>query len=166
MQCTFLHILNFPTYIFILCVASCILYFPACVVRCFMYFVFSCLRCALLHVFCIFLPALRTVSCIMSCFTHAKSHFGHIPDFLEFYIQNFFVFMTDKWCFPLFLDIKSLTFLIYVQFSSNSIPFSPTLSLILDISCHFLFFISNFCPAKFFFHLHRPWLWIFPAIFS
>lgn len=78
-----------------------------------------------------------------------------------------FLWLTNRYpYFPFLLDIKSLTLLVYVQFSSDSIPFSHTLSLILDISCHFLFFISNFYPAKFVFHLHRPWLWIFPAIFS
>ena len=78
-----------------------------------------------------------------------------------------FLWLTIRYpYFPFLLDIKSLTLLVYVQFSSDSIPFSHTLSLILDISCHFLFFISNFYPVKFVFHLHRPWLWIFPAIFS
>ena len=143
MYCAWFHVLYLVSYIafcFMHCVLFYVLHFASCIVFCFMY--------------CILLHALCSVLCIACCFVHAKSHFGHIPDFLGFYIQNFFVFKIDKWCFPLFLDIKSLTFLIYIQFSSDSIPFSHTLSLILDISCHFLFFISNFYPAQFFFHLH------------
>ena len=143
MQCGFLHILNFPAYI----------------VHRFMYCIFLHVLCAVFvccFIYCILLHALCSVLCIAFCFIHAKSHFGHISGFLRFYIQNFFILRMDSLYFPFLLDIKSLTLLVYVQFSSDSIPFSHTLSLILDISCHFLFFISNFYPAKFVFHLHRP----------
>lgn len=142
MQCAFLHILNFPAYI----------------VHRFMYCIFLHVLCAVFvycFIYCILLHALCSVLCIAFCFIHAKSHFGHISGFLTIYIQNFFVLRINNLYFPFLLDIKSLTSLIYVQFSSDSITFPPTLSLILDISCHFLFYISNSYPAQFFFHLHR-----------
>ena len=63
-----------------------------------------------------------------------------------------FLWLTNRYpYFPFLLDIKSLTLLVYVQFSSDSIPLSPTLSLILDISCYFLMIMSNFHLAKLFF---------------
>ena len=78
-----------------------------------------------------------------------------------------FLWLTNRYpYFPFLLDIKSLTLLVYVQFSSDSIPLSPTLSLILDISCYFLMIMSNFHLAKLFFHLLRSSFWIFPAVFS
>ena len=141
MQCGFLHILNFPAYI----------------VHRFMYCIFLHVLCAVFvccFIYCILLHALCSVLCIAFCFIHAKSHFGHISDFLRFYIQNFFILRMDSLYFPFLLDIKSLTSLIYVQFSSDSIPFSPTLLFILDVSCYFLMIMSNFYPAQFFFHLH------------
>ena len=174
MQCGFLHILNFPAcivhrfmyciFLHVLCIHSCLI-FPAYIAYWFIY-------CVLIHVLridsCI---ALGLMSCVLFpyiplCFMNSKSHFGHISSFFKFYIQNFFVLRINNLYFPFLLDIKSPTSLIYVQFSPDSIPFSPALSLILDISCHFLFFISNSYPAQFFFHLHRSWLWTFPTIFS
>ena len=159
MQCGFLHILS---------IDSCIV-FPAYIVYWFMYCIFLHVLCAVFvccFIYCILLHALCSVLCIAFCFIHAKSHFGHISGFLTIYIQNFFVLRINNLYFPFLLDIKSLTSLIYVQFSPDSIAFPPTLSLILDISCNFLFFISNSYPAQFFFHLHRSWLWTFPTIFS
>ena len=187
MQCSFLHILNFP----------------ACIVHCFMY-CFSCIYCVLLHVLrltpcivCCVMPCAWLHACVLChalcltpypcavlchglCLTPCPVCHSIYPIFLHAcqvsfwtYIWFFkmiypkFLWLTNRYpYFPFLLDIKSLTLLVYVQFSSDSIPFSHTLSLILDNSCHFLFFISNFYPAKFVFHLHRPWLWIFPAIFS
>ena len=137
MQCSFLHILNFPTYI----------------VHRFMY-CFSCIYCVLLHV-------LRLTPCIACCVTacawlHVRVPF-HISHFascmpsliLDIYlvfkiIYPKFLWLTNRYpYFPFLLDIKSLTLLVYVQFSSDSIPLSPTLSLILDISCYFLMIMSN-----------------------
>ena len=160
MQCSFLHILNFPTYI----------------VHRFMY-CFSCIYCVLLHV-------LRLTPCIACCVTacawlHVRVPF-HISHFascmpsliLDIYlvfkiIYPKFLWLTNRYpYFPFLLDIKSLTLLVYVQFSSDSIPLSPTLSLILDISCYFLMIMSNFHLAKLFFHLLCSSFWIFPAIFS
>ena len=133
--------------------------------------------CMLCHALCL-TPCLYAVSWLMldsmsvchsiyPIFLHAcqASFWTYIWVFNNLYPK--FLWLTNRYpYFPFLLDIKSLTLLVYVQFSSDSIPFSHTSSLILDISCHFLFFISNFYPAKFVFHLHRPWLWIFPAIFS
>ena len=144
MYCVLIHAVCFSPYIefsCMYCASLHVLYFPACIVCCVM-------ACAWLHALC-------AISYIPFCFMHTKFHFGHISVFLRINIQNFFVFRIDNLYFPLLLDIQSLTSLIYVQFSLDSIPFSHTLSLILDISCHFLFFISNFYPAQFFFHPHR-----------
>lgn len=148
MSCVLIHAVWFPPYIefpCIYCASLHVLYFPACIAYRFMY-CFSCMYCV---------QFLYAVSYIAFCFIHAKSHFGHISGFLTIYIQNFFVLRINNLYFPFLLDIKSLTSLIYVQFSPDSIAFPPTLSLILDISCNFLFFISNSYPAQFFFHLHR-----------
>ena len=142
----------------IYCVLIHVLYFPACIAYRFMYCIFLHVLCAVFvccFIYCILLHALCSVLCIAFCFIHAKSHFGHISGFLTIYIQNFFVLRMDSLYFPFLLDIKSLTLLVYVQFSSDSITFPSTLSLILDISCNFLFYISNSYPAQFFFHLHR-----------
>ena len=214
MQCSFLHILNFPTYIvhrfmycfflYILCAASCLtLGFMYCVllhvlrltpcpvccvvsrltldphacVLCHGLCLTPCPCAVLCHALCL-TPCLYAVSWLMldpmsvchsiySIFLHAcqVSFWTYICFFKMIYPK--FLWLTNRYpYFPFLLDIKSLTLLVYVQFSSDSIPFSHTLSLILDISCHFLFFISNFYPAKFVSHLHRPWLWIFPTIFS
>ena len=161
MSCVLIHAVWFPPYIefpCMYCASLHVLYFPACIVCCF------CMLFHILHfascimfcfIYCILLHALCSVLCIAFCFIHAKSHFGHISGFLTIYIQNFFVLRINNLYFPFLLDIKSLTSLIYVQFSPDSITFPPTLSLILDISCNFLFFISNSYPAQFFFHLHR-----------
>lgn len=163
MYCILIHAVWFPPYIefpCIYCASLHVLYFPACIAYRFMY-CFSCMYCVLIHILridsCI---ALGLMSCVLFpyiplCFMNSKSHFGHISSFFKFYIQNFFVLRINNLYFPFLLDIKSLTSLIYVQFSPDSIAFPPTLSLILDISCHFLFFISNSYPAQFFFHLHR-----------
>ena len=132
MSCVLIHAVWFPPYIVhcfmycfscIYCVLIHVLYFPACIVCCFIYFI-------LLHALC-------SVLCIAFCFIHAKSHFGHISGFLTIYIQNFFVLRINNLYFPFLLDIKSLTSLIYVQFSPDSIAFPPALLLILDISCYF-----------------------------
>ena len=156
MSCVLIHAVWFPPYIefpCIYCASLHVLYFPACIVYRFMYCIFLHVLCAVFvccFIYCILLHALCSVLCIAFCFIHAKSHFGHISGFLTIYIQNFFVLRINNLYFPFLLDIKSLTSLIYVQFSSDSIAFPPTLSLILDISCNFLFFISNSYPAQFF----------------
>ena len=186
MQCSFLHILNFPTYIvhrfmycfflYILCIASCLtlnsMYCVLCHALCLTPMPVCCVMpCAWLHALCavswLVLDSMPVCHSIYSIFLHAcqVSFWTYIWFFKMIYPK--FLWLTNRYpYFPFLLDIKSLTLLVYVQFSSDSIPFSHTLSLILDNSCHFLFFISNFYPAKFVFHLHRPWLWIFPAIFS
>ena len=173
MQCAFLHILNFPEYI----------------VHRFMY-CFSCMYCVSIHVL-FFLHVLRIDSCIvfpacivywfMSCacfdvlctisiyptLLHAcQVSFWTYIWFLKI-IYPKFLWLTNRYpYFPLLLDIKSLTLLVYVQFSSDSILFSPTPSLILDISCCFLMIMSNFHLAKLCFYLHCSWFWMFPAVFS
>ena len=175
MQCAFLHILNFPTYIvhrfmycfflYILCIASCLTLNSMYCVLCHALCLTPCPVCC--AVSCLVLDPMSVCHSIYSIFLHAcqVSFWTYICFFKMIYPK--FLWLTNRYpYFPFLLDIKSLTLLVYVQFSSDSIPFSHTLSLILDISCHFLFFISNFYPAKFVFHLHRPWLWIFPAIFS
>ena len=164
MQCGFLHILNFPAcivhrfmyciFLHVLCIHSCLI-FPAYIAYWFIYCVLihvlridSCIAywfmyCAWFDVLCTIsiyptlLHALCSVLCIAFCFIHAKSHFGHISGFLTIYIQNFFVLRINNLYFPFLLDIKSLTSLIYVQFSPDSIAFPPALLLILDISCYF-----------------------------
>ena len=148
MYCVLIHAVFFPPYIefsHIYCASLHVLFF--------LYILCAVFVCC--FIYCILLHALCSVLCIAFCFIHAKSHFGHISGFLTIYIQNFFVLRINNLYFPFLLDIKSLTSLIYVQFSPDSIAFPPTLSLILDISCNFLFFISNSYPAQFFFHLHR-----------
>ena len=150
MQCAFLHILNFPTYIvhrfmycfflYILCIASCL---------------------TLNSMYCVLLHVLRLTPCIACCVTacawlHVRVPF-HISHFascmpsliLDIYlvfkiIYPKFLWLTNRYpYFPFLLDIISLTLLVYVQFLSNSIPLSPTSSLILDISCYFLMSMSN-----------------------
>ena len=173
MYCVLLHVLRLTP-----CIACCFMSYAWLHVLC----AASCLT--LNSMYCVLLHVLRLSPCIACCvmpcaWLHVRVPF-HISHFascmpsliLDIYlvfkiIYPKFLWLTNRYpYFPFLLDIKSLTLLVYVQFSSDSIPFSHTLSLILDISCHFLFFISNFYPAKFVFHLHRPWLWIFPAVFS
>ena len=162
--CVLLHVLRLTPYI-ACCVMPCA-WLHARVLCCVT-------ACAWLHVrvCCVvsrlMLDPMSVCHSIYPIFLHAcqVSFWTYIWFFKMIYPK--FLWLTNRYpYFPFLLDIKSLTLLVYVQFSSDSIPFSHTLSLILDISCHFLFFISNFYPAKFVFHLHRPWLWIFPAIFS
>ena len=177
MYCVLLHVLRLTPCIaccvvsrlvldsmpYVLCHALCLTPCPVCCV----------MPCAWLHALCavlchsLCLTPMPVCHSIYPIFLHAcqVSFWTYICFFKMIYPK--FLWLTNRYpYFPFLLDIKSLTLLVYVQFSSDSIPFSHTLSLILDISCHFLFFISNFYPAKFVFHLHRPWLWIFPAIFS
>ena len=155
MYCIFLHVL---------CIDSCIV-FPVYIVCCFMYCAWFDVLCTI-SIYPTLLHALCSVLCIAFCFIHAKSHFGHISGFLTIYIQNFFVLRINNLYFPFLLDIKSLTSLIYVQFSPDSIAFSPTLLFILDVSCYFLMIMSNFHLAKLCFHLLCSSFWIFPAVFS
>ena len=133
--------------------------------------------CVLCHGLCL-TPC--PVCCVTACaWLHVRVPF-HISHFascmpsliLDIYlvfkiIYPKFLWLTNRYpYFPFLLDIKSLTLLVYVQFLSNSIPLSPTSSLILDISCCFLIIMSNFHQIRFPFLLHYPWFWIFPAIFS
>ena len=173
----------------IYCVLLHVLRLTPCIVCCFMSYAWLHVLCAVSRLvlgfmYCVLLHVLCLTPCIVCCVTacawlHVRVPF-HISHFascmpsliLDIYlvfkiIYPKFLWLTNRYpYFPFLLDIKSLTLLVYIQFSSDSIPLSPTLSLILDISCYFLMIMSNFHLAKLFFHLLCSSFWMFPAIFS
>ncbi len=123
MQCAFLHILNFPTYIvhrfmycfflYILCIASCLTLNSMYCVLCHA----LCLTPCLLHaVSCLVLDSMPPVCCVMACacpmpvchsiyptLLHAcQVSFWTYICFFKLYIQNFFGLRIDIHIFLFF----------------------------------------------------------------